>query len=156
MSNQQRLLSAMRARMFLHIWYQHILKLSQELPDLYSLPRSFISPASFCIFNRLCDSMLLHILAYTEYYPNHPFCPWLLGTASIEHFFGIARSLLPNFMYAELLKMIKHTMLQQRLLSSGRFTVKRERSSRAGYIMDFGSKPLSEAKILDLRVRLTR
>ncbi|KZP10185.1 hypothetical protein FIBSPDRAFT_963364 [Athelia psychrophila] len=148
--------SAMRARMFLHIWYQHILKLSQDLPDLYSLPRSFISPASFCIFNRLCDSMLLHILAYAEYYPDHPFCPWLLGTASIEHFFGIARSLLPNFMYAELLNMIKHTMLQQRLLSSGRFTVKRERSSRTGYIMNFGSKPLSEAEILGLRVRLTR
>lgn len=146
-----RLLAAMRAHIFLHIWHQHIVKLSKEIPNLYSLPRSFISPASFCIFNRLCDSMLLHILAYAEYYPNHPFSSWLLETVTIKHFFGITRCLLPNFMYSELLKMVKHIMLEQRLLSSGRFNVKRDSNSRAGYIIDFGSKPLSETKLLGAR-----
>jgi hypothetical protein len=145
----------MRARIFLHFWYTHITSLSRVFPDLYSTTRSFISPASFNIFNRLCDTLLLLVLAYAKYYPEHPFCPWLMGTEFIEHFFGLARSLLPNFTFAELLKMVKHTMLHQRLLLSGKFNVKKERSSRAGYILDYDATPLTEDELLKARVDLT-
>lgn len=150
-------LSAMRAQMFLHIWYRHIATLSElkELGDLYSLTRSFISPVSFNIFNRLCDSLLLLVLAHAKYYPEHPFCPWLMGTEFIEHFFGIARSLLPNFTYAELLKMVKHTMLQQCLLLSGKFDVKKERDSRASYILDYDATLLTNKELSQARVTLT-
>jgi len=152
---EQRVLAAMRARFFLHIWYKHIAKLSLELPDLYLMTRSFISPASFNIFNRLCDTLLLLVLSYAKYYPEHPFCPWLIGTEFIEHFFGLARSMLPNFTFAELLKMVKHTMLHQRLMLSGKFSAKRERSARAGYILDYDATPLSEEELLRAHVTLT-
>ena len=145
----------MQARFSLHIWYKHIAKLSLELPDLYSMTRSFISPASFNIFNRLCDTLLLLVLSYAKYYPEHPFCPWLIGTEFIEHFFGLARSMLPNFTFAELLKMVKHTMLHQRLMLSGKFSAKRERSARAGYILDYDATPLSEEELLRAHVTLT-
>ena len=114
---------------------------SNKFPDLCSTTRSFISPASFHIFNRLCDSLILLALVYSHYYPTHPFCPWLLGTDFVEHFFGLARQLLPNFTYAELIKMVQHIMYRQQIMLTGKFTPKKsERTSRVGYIMDFESK----------------
>jgi hypothetical protein len=147
LSVRDRVLAVMRARFFLHFWYTHIMTLSRTFPDLYSKTRSFISPASFNIFNRLCDTLLLLVLAYSKFYPDHPFCPWLMGTEFIEHFFGLARSLLPNFTFAELLKMVKHTMLHQRLLLSGKFDAKKERTSRAGYMLDYDATPLTEDEL---------
>ncbi|KAF8060260.1 hypothetical protein FPV67DRAFT_1632538 [Lyophyllum atratum] len=143
MSVKDRVLSAFRARFFLHLWRKHIIKLSVRFPDLYSVTRSFISPASFHIFNRLCDSLVQLVIVYSRIYPDQPFCPWLLGTEFVEHFFGISRMILPNFTYGEFLKMVKHIEVRQRLLLSGQFAEKRERHSAAGYIMDYDATPLS-------------
>ena len=140
---RDRVLAALRARFWLHMWRQHIVKLSNRFPDLYSTSRSFISPASFHIFNRLCDTMILLVIVYARHYPDQPFCPWLLGTEFVEHFFGLARMLLPNFTYAEFLKMVQHIMVRQRILLSGKFAEDRERKSAAGYIMDYDARPLT-------------
>ncbi|KAF5372671.1 hypothetical protein D9615_009847 [Tricholomella constricta] len=91
MSVNDRVLLALRARFFLHLWRQHIVTMSNRFPDLYSLKRSFISPASFNIFNRLCDTLIELALVFSRHYPTHPFCPWLLGTDFVEHFFGLSR-----------------------------------------------------------------
>ncbi|KAH9947489.1 hypothetical protein B0H21DRAFT_680678, partial [Amylocystis lapponica] len=106
MTVQDRVLAALRARFFLHIWYTHIKAMAARFPDLYSTKRSFISPASFNIFNRLCDSLVLLVLAYARVYHDYAFCPWVHGTELVEHFFGLARTLLPNFTYAEFLKLV--------------------------------------------------
>jgi len=119
------------------------------------MTRSFISPPSFNIFNRLCDTLIAHVIAYGKYYRNHPFCPWIMGTGFVEHFFGLARSLLPDFSYAELLKMVKHIMLCQKLLLGGNFDDKRERKSRSGYILDYDASPLTEEELLRAHVTLT-
>ncbi|KAF8074050.1 hypothetical protein FPV67DRAFT_784077 [Lyophyllum atratum] len=140
---RDRILSALRARFFLDMWHKHIVKLSSTFPDLYSATRSFISPASFHIFNRLCDSLVLLAIIYSRTYPDQPFCPWLMGTDFVEHLFGLARMILPNFTYGEFLKMIKHIELRQRLLLSGKFKENRERHSASGYIMDYDATPLT-------------
>jgi hypothetical protein len=150
-----RVVAVAHARMFLHIWWKHVRTLSAQFPDLFSTKRSFISPASFNIFNRMCDSLLLLILAYAKHYPDQPFCPWLMGTEFVEHFFGLARQLLPNFTFAEVLKLIKHLMVRQRILLSGKFGEKRERNSRSGYSFDFDNSPLSSEDLLRSRVTLT-
>ncbi|OBZ71643.1 hypothetical protein A0H81_08835 [Grifola frondosa] len=149
---QDRVLAVLRARFFLHIWKAHIVALSRRFPDLYSTQRSFISPQSFNIFNRMCDSLLLLVIAYSKHYPTYAFCPWLLGTEFVEHFFGLARSLIPNFTYAEFLKLVKHVMLRQRILLSGDLTAKRERNSGAGYVLDYDASPLSSEELNNLRV----
>lgn len=130
---QDRVHAALRARFWLHFWHQHIAGLSKKFPDLYSMSRSFISPASFHIFNRLCDTLVLLALAYSEYYPTTAFCPWLIDTGFVEHFFGIARQLLPNFSYAEFVKMAQHIMVRQRILESGLIRKTVERDSAVGY-----------------------
>lgn len=113
MSIRDRVLCALRAHFFLHIWHEHIRSMCCQYKDLYSMARSFISNACFHIINQACDTLILLALAYTEYYPNQPFCPWLLGTEFVEHFFGLARMILPNFSYLELLKMVQHIMVHQ-------------------------------------------
>ncbi|KAJ7212037.1 hypothetical protein GGX14DRAFT_393664 [Mycena pura] len=115
----------------------------KKIPDLYSPTRSFISPASFHIFNRLCDSLLLLVIIYTRYYPDQPFCPWLLLTDFVEHFFGLARMMLPNFTYTEFLKIVQHVMVRQRILLSGSFKERRERKAGLGYVLDFDATPLT-------------
>lgn len=153
---RSRLLAALRARFALHIWRCHIVNLASKFPDLYSTSRSFISAPSFNILNRLCDSLLTLTLIYAEHYPDTPFCPWLLGSQLVEHFFGISRMLLPDFTFSQFLTLIKHVMLRQRLLLSGKFQEKRERGTREGYIFDFDDTPLTPAELDNARVRLTR
>ncbi|KAJ7215413.1 hypothetical protein GGX14DRAFT_533972 [Mycena pura] len=60
-----------------------------------------------------------------------PFCPWLLLTDFVEHFFGLARMMLPNFTYAEFLKIVQHVM------------EKRDRKANQGYVLDFDASPLT-------------
>ncbi|OSC98921.1 hypothetical protein PYCCODRAFT_1396354 [Trametes coccinea BRFM310] len=151
----ERVCAALRARAFLHIWYSHIKQMERRFPDLYRPHRAFISPASFNIFNRLCDTLVLLALAYSMFYPDEPFCPWLLGTEFIEHFFGLARTLLPDFTYVELLKLVKHVMLRQQILLSGKVAAKKERTSRAGYVLDYDPTPLTAAELENARVSLS-
>ncbi|KAH9929249.1 uncharacterized protein B0H18DRAFT_874117 [Fomitopsis serialis] len=92
-----------------------------------------------------------------EFIGLHAFCPWLLGTNLLEHFFGTARSLAPNFTYPELLKLVKHITLRQRCVlahKDGKTT--KERNARTGYILDYDNTPLTKAELLAARVQLTR
>ncbi|KAJ7147344.1 hypothetical protein C8R46DRAFT_1359850 [Mycena filopes] len=145
MTVANRVLAVLRARFFLHIWRAHIVRMSTEYPDLYSVARSFITTPSFHIFNRLCDSLLTLVIIYARRYPNQPFCPWLHGTEFVEHFFGLARMMLPNFTWAEFIKLVQHVMVRQRILLSGTFKEKRERNARLGYVLrvDFDASPLT-------------
>lgn len=69
---EDRVIAAVRARFWLHFVYYHTLNLSKKFPDLYSTKRSFLSPPSLQTFNRLCDTLVLLVLAYSEYYPSVP------------------------------------------------------------------------------------
>jgi hypothetical protein len=155
MSNEDRVLAAVRARVFLHLWRSQITTLASLFPDLYSTRCSFISPESFNIFNRHCDTLILLVLAYARYYPDQPFCIWMFGTHFVDHFFGISRKLPANYAYAELLKIVQHVVLRQRLLMSGRFNEKREKLSRVGYIIEYSSLSLSSHEQRSLLVTLT-
>ncbi|KAH7902899.1 hypothetical protein BJ138DRAFT_1200019 [Hygrophoropsis aurantiaca] len=155
MSPSDRILAAFRARFWLHFWHQHILNLSATFPDLYSPTRSFISTRSFHIFNRLCDTLVLLTLAYAQHYPESPFCPWIVGTEFVEHFFGLSRMYLPNFTHAELLKMVQNVMVRQKILLTKHFREEREKDSAAGYILDYDPTPLSAEELQAARVQLT-
>jgi hypothetical protein len=62
--------------------------------------------------------------------------------------------MLPNFTYAEFLKLVQHVMVRQRILLSGDFKEKRERSHRLGYVLDFDSSPLTaeDRKLAEVRM----
>ncbi|KAJ7816595.1 hypothetical protein B0H14DRAFT_3743669 [Mycena olivaceomarginata] len=155
MTVKNRVLAVLRARFFLHFWPAHIVNMSSKYPDLYSTARSFISAPSFHIFNRLCDTLLLLVVIYSRHYPGQPFCPWLLGTEFVEHFFGLARMMLPNFTWAEFIKLVQHVMIRQRILLSGKFKEKRDRKARVGYVLDFDATPLTPEDLKLAKVTLT-
>ncbi|KAJ7212583.1 hypothetical protein GGX14DRAFT_393484 [Mycena pura] len=58
--------------------------------------------------------------------------PWLLGTEFVEHFFDLAWMMLPNFTYAEFLKLVQHVMVRQQILFLGHFKEKPEQNHRVG------------------------
>lgn len=99
--------------------------------------------------------MITLVLTYAHWYPDQPFCPWLLGTEFVEHFFGLARMILPNFAYGEFLKLVWHVMVKQWILLSGNFQEGQEKDSTAGYILDFDLSPLTPADCLLATVQLT-
>ncbi|KAJ8074345.1 hypothetical protein PM082_012658 [Marasmius tenuissimus] len=143
LSAVDRIIAAAHARFFLHHWRAHVADLAKKYPDLCSVNRNFISPQSFNIFNRLCDTLILLAYIYSIHYSNHPFCPWLLGTDMVKYFFGVARQLLPNFTFTEFLKIVQHVMVRQRILMTGKFDPqKREWTSAVGYIADFETSRL--------------
>jgi hypothetical protein len=86
---------------------------------------------------------VLLVIAHMQYYPKQPFCPWLLGTEFVEHFFGLACMILHNFTYAELLKMVQHIMVRQRILLSGHFKETQDKQSGISYILNISSEPLT-------------
>ena len=104
--------------------------------------------------NRLCDSLVLLVIAHGRHYPDQPFCPWLFGTEFVEHFFGLARTILPNFSYAEFIKMVRNVMVRQRILLTGNIKQKRERDSRSGYLMEYNATLLTNQDIHNATVDL--
>lgn len=153
LSLDERIISVWRARFFLNMWREYIVKMSSEYEDLYSTSRSFISPQAFQIFNRLCDSFILLVLAYAEYYPTTPFVPSSIGTHFVEHFFGVARTILPDFTFSELLKMFKHIMLREEMLKASKLKDRRDKPSASGYHYDREHvRPLTEEELIGMRV----
>lgn len=149
-------LCAIWAQFWLHFWCEHVLFMAKKYPDLYSKEWSFISPASFHIFNPLFDTLILLVIAHSHFYPDQPFCPWIYGTKFVKHFFGLAWMILPNFTWTELIKMVQHVMVHQRILLSGDFkSMKHKKESNVGYIIDYDTTPLTEVNYCILTVTLT-
>ncbi|KAJ7618802.1 hypothetical protein FB45DRAFT_699809, partial [Roridomyces roridus] len=120
-----------------------------------------IANSSFQILMRLSDQFVLLLLAHLEHYPDVPFMPWQHGTHFLEHLYGIARSFIPDFSFGQLIKMYKHILMRQRILSSGQYSAKKEKDSNNGYIFDFvdsGLKPEEVAmlKMFPLRLDIDR
>ncbi|KAJ3766604.1 hypothetical protein FB446DRAFT_757584 [Lentinula raphanica] len=157
MSVEDRILAAFRARFWLNFVYHHILHLSKRFPDLYSTKRSFISAASLKIFNRLCDTLILLVIAYSEYYPDAPFSIRSISTEFIEHFFGLGRQLLPDFTYAKFLKIVQHIMVRQRIVEAGSVTSgKSLMDSASGYIFDAATDLCTPSHEVIPPIRVTR
>jgi hypothetical protein len=82
--------------------------------------------------------LVLLVLAFSRYYSTIPFCIWLFGT-NLLNIFMASRQSLPNFSYAEFLKLDQHIIVRQRILESGLLKIKRERESITGYMFNSDS-----------------
>jgi hypothetical protein len=98
---------AMRAYFFLNFWKSYIEETSEKTSkEWYSIARSFISIQSYNIFKSLVESLILLIISHCDYYENYPLLPWEHGTEALEHVFGIARQLIPDFTSYEFFKIL--------------------------------------------------
>ncbi|KAJ7593480.1 hypothetical protein C8J56DRAFT_726124, partial [Mycena floridula] len=68
MTVTDRVQSALWVRFWLHYWRLHVEWMAKKFPDLCLTTRSFISLASFQIFNWLADTLVLLALTYSQYY----------------------------------------------------------------------------------------
>ncbi|CAE6533142.1 unnamed protein product [Rhizoctonia solani] len=96
--------------------------------------------------------MILLLQAHREYYPGIPFMPWHYGTPTIEHFFGLCRSFIPDFTFSQLVDIYKHAELRQHLLATGQFNYRREKDSNNGYSFDPWINGLTESELTNLKL----
>ena len=75
---------------------------------------------------------MLLIKAHREYYPQIPFLPWYHGSEPVEHFFGIARQLNPDFDFADLIQMLPKISQYNKALRSQKLSFDKEKTVRQG------------------------
>ena len=150
MEHTTRLIAIFRLRHFLVIWRMSISQAHEQEPDLFQLQTSFMAESSYQIALRFCDQFILLVLAHLEHYPGIPLMPWQHGTDFLEHFFGIARSFIPDFTYSQLLEMYSHIEARQRILATGKHQTSREKDSNNGYCFDSFIHQLSASDIARL------
>jgi hypothetical protein len=151
MPHIERIVCAFRARHFLLMWYNNILKSQARFPDLFQPQSSFLSAPSLQILVSLCDQLILLELVYAEHYPNVPLMLWHFGTDFMEHFFGLGRSFVPDFTYGQLIEMTRHIEARQRILATGKFPTSREKDSNNGYTFDTFINDLTPDEIQNLK-----
>jgi hypothetical protein len=123
----------MRAYFFLLMWKEYLERCSNlHSSKWYSFSRSCISLQSWKIFISLAESMVLLIIAYRNFYSNFPFFPWEHGTEAIEHMFGIARQIVPDFSYYEFYKIVNRVMYRDKILRVENLINNRDKTSAQG------------------------
>ncbi|GBC00434.1 hypothetical protein RclHR1_38560001 [Rhizophagus clarus] len=128
----ERIRMALTSYFSLHLWHFHIKTLHRKYPDFVSIRHNFLSDQSFAILTSLCESMVLLIKAYRDYYPQIPFLPWLHGSESCEHFFGVARQINSDFDFFELIQMLPKISQFAKALRNKKLSFDKERSVREG------------------------
>lgn len=103
MAPLERIHIAMTGFFFLKLWRFHIESLARKYPDFISIRKNFLADQTFAIFSFLCESMVLLVKVYQDFYLLILLLPWLHGSESVDHFFGIARQINSDFNFAELI-----------------------------------------------------
>jgi len=131
--HKTRVVMTMRAYFFLEIWKEYIEKAAQfHSRSWYSLQRSFVSVQSYRIFKSLAESFVLLVISHRDFYSKFPLLPWEHGTEALEHVFGIARQMIPDFTFYELYKIIHRVMYHDRLQREGNFYFSQEKTVASG------------------------
>jgi len=94
--------------------------------------RSFISLQSYNIFTSLAESLVLLIIAHRDCYSDYPLLPWEHGTEALEHVFGIARQLVPDFTAYEFFKVLRRVMYRDKIIRNGEFKIDKNKLSASG------------------------
>ena len=95
-SHKERIYMSMRAWFFLHGWRTYVGNAYNS--DKYKrLTKHFISDQSFGILTSLCQSLVLLVKVFREYYSEYPLLPWMYGSEACEHVFGDTRKVMPDF-----------------------------------------------------------
>ncbi|PKB96329.1 hypothetical protein RhiirA5_302437, partial [Rhizophagus irregularis] len=100
-SHKTRIIMTMHAYFFLNFWKSYIEETSEKTSK-----ECFISIQSYNIFKSLVESLILLIISHYDYYEDYPLLPWEHGTEALEHVFGIARQLIPDFTSYEFFKIL--------------------------------------------------
>jgi hypothetical protein len=91
----------LRARFFFDAWKEFII----QHPD-YGCSTHYVSREYDEIVRMFIDGLLILTLIHRDYYPSHPFLPWLHSTEINEHFFGVNRKINKDFTFLEMIYMV--------------------------------------------------
>ena len=127
-SHKTKIIMVMRAYFFLDFQKSHIEKTSENTSnEWYLIARNFISIQSYRIFKSLSESLILLIISHRDYYEDYPLLPWEHGTETLEHVFGLAYQLVPDFTAYEFFKILRWIMHCDKILRTGDFGMKKKK-----------------------------
>jgi len=131
--HETRIIMVMRSYFFLEIWEEYIKKAASFHSHVwFSIQHSFVSLQSNHIFKSLAESLVLLVIAHRDFYSKFPLLPWEHGTEALEHIFGIARRLVPDFTFYELYKVVHRVMYYDKLQRDGNFHFSQEKTVASG------------------------
>lgn len=99
--HHDRMRMAFTAFSFLLSWKAYVSALAAQGYQMATPGRNSLAPQIFKLMLRQCRSIVLLIMAHAKYSPETPLCTWLHSTEMVEHLFGIARSICPEFSLLE-------------------------------------------------------
>ncbi|KAJ7194070.1 hypothetical protein GGX14DRAFT_587166 [Mycena pura] len=129
-SHYERIVMALRARLFLDRWLQFI-----DLCPGYERARYIISREALDIFRILLNGYLGLVIVYRDYYPGFPLLPWLHSTEACEHIFGLARQVVKDFSALDFYRMVPKLNLKmhEALFGARRETAAQSKATASGY-----------------------
>ncbi|KZS97354.1 hypothetical protein SISNIDRAFT_391589, partial [Sistotremastrum niveocremeum HHB9708] len=109
----ERIRMSWRGWFFLQEWRNFLRKAG------YREDRHLIIRQAVDITNKLVTNLLILILIHRDHLQSNaqPFLPWMHGTEANEHFFGVIRSQIPDFNYADFI----YSAVKTSLLISGTY-----------------------------------
>ena len=92
---------------FVKRWREFILEMSQSVGyNMVTMNRNFLASQTYNSIMQLCESSFMLIYCHAQHYPSIPLCTWLHSTEAVEHLFGLARQILPDFSLLEFQQVI--------------------------------------------------
>ena len=101
--HDERILLALRARIYLCLWERYLDNISDSPKRLY-----FLSREATDITNFLVDGLISLIVVHRDYIEgSYPLLPWLHSTEACEHVFGLARQVVKDFTMLDFFFMLR-------------------------------------------------
>lgn len=125
-THEERIQMAWRVLFFIEHWKEFLMSAG------YSLGQYYISHQCASIIKTVVNAVLSLILTYRDYGEGQPLLPWLHSTEPVEHMFGEAWQLCPNFTHLEFIYLANKLY---RVMSSLNMDAKpsNDKASAAGY-----------------------
>lgn len=114
-----RLRVAFTAYLFFPDWKAYVASQLAVGFKMASLARKFLASQTFDLLLRQCRPIVLMVMAHAKEFPKTLLCPWLHNSEVVEHLFGIAKSICPDFSLLEFQHVVPRIHRMQRAWISG-------------------------------------
>ena len=111
--------------------------------------KHLISDQAFTILTRMCQSLLLLVKEFREYYPDYPLLPLMYGSEACKHVFGDPSKIMPDFTLLDFFHIVPKIKYMH--LTAHQRNIKTPKRSKAG-----SGYPIEVTKKKDVNLTVLR
>ena len=112
--------------------------------NMIATERHFLAHQTYSSLIQCCEAIVMLIHCHAKYYHEVPLCTWLHGTEALEHLYGIARQILPDFTVLDFKQMMPKIMRMVKIWINGGvkgFETQSHYGGNMGYSFDYFKAP---------------